>query len=296
MNKPLQCLIFAFVLSNIAQAFYDPASGRWVSRDPIGENGGESLYGFVGNSPTSAIDILGLTTITGGKKCVCGPDITAALKATLKDVSKAFGDLSKEDRKSVCDSFIGAGSWDMRPLKAGWGSALRLPNLCGHADPDNTKSCKLTVTIDGECHYGGTVNYVLFGHIGRLCERSQARLEATVTLWKTWANRPKMYPHIDTYPGAIGWTIAGFHGWLSLDDYWDRIHEYEEARTTPGPSFVNPLPDSRQLAPRGNRKQCKPCDKSIGAQVLAWRAGSLADGNSFKGGNDWHREAWRPTP
>jgi RHS repeat-associated protein len=39
---------------------YDPNVGRWLSRDPIGESGGIDLYGYVGNSPTNAIDPFGL--------------------------------------------------------------------------------------------------------------------------------------------------------------------------------------------------------------------------------------------
>ncbi len=43
--------------------FYDPMTGRWPSRDPIGETGGYNLYGFVGNGPTGRVDLLGLLEI-----------------------------------------------------------------------------------------------------------------------------------------------------------------------------------------------------------------------------------------
>jgi len=39
---------------------YDPELGRWLSRDPIGENGGLNLYAYVGNTPINAIDSYGL--------------------------------------------------------------------------------------------------------------------------------------------------------------------------------------------------------------------------------------------
>ena len=42
---------------------YDPQLGRWPSRDPIEENGGENLYGFVGNDPIARWDELGLKWI-----------------------------------------------------------------------------------------------------------------------------------------------------------------------------------------------------------------------------------------
>ena len=39
--------------------YYDPTAGRWPSRDPIEEEGGPNLYGFVSNDPISYFDILG---------------------------------------------------------------------------------------------------------------------------------------------------------------------------------------------------------------------------------------------
>jgi hypothetical protein len=40
---------------------YDPVTGRWPSRDPIEEEGGINLYGFVGNDSINKWDILGLS-------------------------------------------------------------------------------------------------------------------------------------------------------------------------------------------------------------------------------------------
>ncbi|CAH0444760.1 hypothetical protein LMG9673_04456 [Ralstonia pseudosolanacearum] len=39
---------------------YDPGTGRWVSRDPIGERGGINLYAYVGGQPTRYADPNGL--------------------------------------------------------------------------------------------------------------------------------------------------------------------------------------------------------------------------------------------
>ena len=41
---------------------YNPQTGRWLSRDPIGENGGLNVYGYVGNDPVNSIDPFGLRT------------------------------------------------------------------------------------------------------------------------------------------------------------------------------------------------------------------------------------------
>ena len=40
--------------------YYDPVTGRWPSRDPIGERGGVNLYGFIGNDGVNRWDYLGL--------------------------------------------------------------------------------------------------------------------------------------------------------------------------------------------------------------------------------------------
>ena len=44
----------------------NPLDGRWISRDPIAENGGENLYGFVSNSPSVYYDYQGLKNNNSG--------------------------------------------------------------------------------------------------------------------------------------------------------------------------------------------------------------------------------------
>ena len=41
--------------------FYNPQLGQWLSRDPLGEEGGVNLYGFVSNDPVGLLDPWGLT-------------------------------------------------------------------------------------------------------------------------------------------------------------------------------------------------------------------------------------------
>ena len=39
--------------------YYEPITGRWISRDPIGEDGATNLYSFVLNDPNRSVDVLG---------------------------------------------------------------------------------------------------------------------------------------------------------------------------------------------------------------------------------------------
>ncbi|WP_404943866.1 RHS repeat-associated core domain-containing protein (plasmid) [Ralstonia solanacearum P673] len=43
---------------------YDPGTGRWVSRDPMGERGGFNLYGYVAGNPLTYVDPFGLALTT----------------------------------------------------------------------------------------------------------------------------------------------------------------------------------------------------------------------------------------
>ena len=56
-------LVLVCAAATNALAFYNPQTGRWLNRDPIEENGGQNLYGFVLNDPVSNDDFLGLQWI-----------------------------------------------------------------------------------------------------------------------------------------------------------------------------------------------------------------------------------------
>ena len=45
---------------------YDPAIGRWTSKDPIRFGGGMNLYEYAGGDPVNFVDVTGLWAIGGG--------------------------------------------------------------------------------------------------------------------------------------------------------------------------------------------------------------------------------------
>ena len=61
-NRTMMVLVvlLGLLLAQDALAFYNPQTGRWLSRDPIEEEGARNLYAFVGNRPARHVDALGL--------------------------------------------------------------------------------------------------------------------------------------------------------------------------------------------------------------------------------------------
>ena len=72
--------------------WYSPELGRWLNRDPIGEEGGLNLYLFVGNDPTDSRDLLGLleyALLTVGDSLTYGtPGYQGYLPLLKKKLSK----------------------------------------------------------------------------------------------------------------------------------------------------------------------------------------------------------------
>ena len=79
MKKWILTLVLCINSIN-AFAYYNPECGKWISRDPIEEEGGVNLYGFVENSPISKIDLLGEDCIAITDRHVTGPTYHYALE------------------------------------------------------------------------------------------------------------------------------------------------------------------------------------------------------------------------
>ena len=64
-----------FSSARVGHRFYNPSTGRWLSRDPIEEKGGKNLNGFVGNEPIFSVDSDGQGTpavLVGGAAVAVG--------------------------------------------------------------------------------------------------------------------------------------------------------------------------------------------------------------------------------
>jgi len=56
--------------------YYNPSTGRWLSRDPIEEDGGVNLYGMVGNNAVNLWDLLGLVDCDAPNSVTTLPTVT----------------------------------------------------------------------------------------------------------------------------------------------------------------------------------------------------------------------------
>jgi hypothetical protein len=142
----LLALVHLVFLVCSAQAHYDPNIGRWLSRDPIMEEGGVNLYGFVGNDGVNSWDYLGL------KKN--GPGTAES----MYDAAKASGEKGLKDGISEFEKFYNP--WRSNPKNIGKSSPIEGPpeyggRVCKHCENNKTTFYK-TQTVGPWPKSGGT--------------------------------------------------------------------------------------------------------------------------------------------
>ena len=207
---PIVFAVVAFLTANDASAYYSPSTGRWLSRDPNGEPGFETLrtasvvprvgqvastsslppsrlfardakaannepnrYCFAGNDTLNKFDILGLSS------CNCGPDITQSIYKMLLEVDNAYNSWSYGQQCAACAALYL--NW-----VSGWDVDLFAPPSGYPGQGDGP--CRFTYTYNGNCFYAGSLNYALFGRASALCGHSLTTTLLAVGDWKTYGH------------------------------------------------------------------------------------------------------------
>jgi RHS repeat-associated protein len=114
--------------------FYDPRTGRWLTRDPIGFAGGVSLYGCVGGSPVGNADPSGLVKITvywyhvmgGGYHygLIIEDNVVGSSTYGKKWVVAGHPETAwhpNSDADLVCSVGFGISSYDVKTIRSGRG-------------------------------------------------------------------------------------------------------------------------------------------------------------------------------
>ena len=156
--------------------YYNPVTGRWVSRDPVEEEGGVALFTFVNNAPTSNLDTLGLAC--------CGADVTRPTMATLKSIERHWNHsplLKGIGKKaSVCRTLVNPFFDEKRPDQPSAYNAWDIIEL-GYTSPRTPKciffdrgsampeDCLYSARFMGSCYNAGQINFAMFGLLFRLC-------------------------------------------------------------------------------------------------------------------------------
>ncbi len=93
-------LLFGCIIAPNVLGYYSPETGRWLNRDPIGENGGVNLYGIVANDPVNHIDVLGREPQP--TSCGCDQQARDRGETTLRAQSHEIGIVTRS-RSTSCD-------------------------------------------------------------------------------------------------------------------------------------------------------------------------------------------------
>lgn len=174
-----------------------------------------------------------------GGGCVdrtCGPDLTEQLAEAVYYVRTDFARWSAAERHLVCGHLytMGAIAWDIAELDPP--SRRRFIRQYG---PECT-TCGDSIQVGYDCHHAGSVNYVVFGVMMRLCHDhfkgnplagwfDQDAMNLLILLHKTNLRTGEEAGNLDP---SIDWANAGYRGWPPTDG-------------------------TRRGTPRGDRRHCK---------------------------------------
>ena len=153
---------------------------------------------------------------------ICGPDITQQVgNAVSATVANFFGwnDAIKDAAcVSLHDPFLAASSWDIFEINRfqnDWIHQLYRPAcaVTGSSSPP----CGHSVEVFPGCHYSGSVNYVIFGHMCKLCyDHYMRRRDARAQYFTAseMISLIRLYKYFsDNFSASVNWARAGYGAW-----------------------------------------------------------------------------------
>jgi hypothetical protein len=144
---PVAVLVACLLAPQTAHCFYNPSTGRWLSRDTIQEEGGINLLAFCRNAPVDASDDLGAdpdwpdagdvatTYATGGVGLVAGVRDAVSGYSDLNELASAI--IENADPDQQIDMLIGLQQASGQQLSEGLRKAVKpMVTVLGKYEPD----------------------------------------------------------------------------------------------------------------------------------------------------------------
>lgn len=158
---------------------------------------------------------------------ICGPEVTEAVRGALRDMETWYAGLSDLEKRAHCNRLhhplLGLAAWDISLLyceNGAWIDVFTRRGIC--ATPGNhaaepceepATSCRHSVRFGGRCVLAGTLNYLMWGQMHRLCNR-YARSPAN-----RWAGA--LSPPI----AANGWNRGNMEFFINLYKGWGAVED-----------------------------------------------------------------------
>lgn len=122
---------------------YDADLSRWLNRDPIGEQGGVNLYGYVGNGPINVFDPLGLwnakNLIGGGAAGLAAYALLGIAAAAVSPVVVVAAGIGAGVAATLALANLAAGAFEDKPVNIPTGPFQLCGQMMDHGfDPSLT--------------------------------------------------------------------------------------------------------------------------------------------------------------
>ena len=164
--------------------YYNASTGRWPSRDPIGEKGGLDLYCFVNNSPEMFFDALGLATTKvvqcGGK---CGAVVDDWVNDEIKAQEAGWDAFKQKNKNPTTYDYSTWANGNQRYKDSGF-FAFNKGTQCGTKASGAEVGCGFSVTLCGSCVRSAILGNIMFGVVGSYAGFSEKDLQDEVNKLK----------------------------------------------------------------------------------------------------------------
>ena len=175
-----------------------------------------------GTGPDAGLPPVSPTPVHGR----CGPDMTDKITEAIDNTHRAFGTWRDEIKDAACislrDVLVGISSWDIMDINQYQIDQLNRQFMptCAWSPPDPGIGCGRSIEVFPGCYYAGSANYVIFGHMFRICHdhysgRGQQQNAALYNgqQAEVWTDRWKTIQRASNVQAALEWTRAGYNLW-----------------------------------------------------------------------------------